>query len=409
VNQKQQAEIDSLRREYEAFRDESDALRACLENCGLIRQEQFLAQVHRRRFARTLERHPYVSDGGPFEMLQNLELFRTAMRCAGIESARRFAACSRALRWGALVLPPRLYVVGGSDGTAVLSTAEKFDESNNRWETVTPMPTPRSNLVALACDGRLYAIGGTDGVQVSGTVEVLNEDANSWHPLPPMPTARSGMAAATCRGYLYVVGGREGFRSMAVVERFSASANCWEYVPPMRFQRRFLAAAALGGKLYAIGGEDDGFVALRSVECFDDATKSWEDLPSMPTRRRGLAAVAVRGRLYAIGGGHTAMARTSSVLGNSGLITESPRAMALGTVERFDPATKKWETLPPMPTPRMFLQAVVLHGRLYAIGGSDGVQALRTVERFDESTNCWDSLPSMPTRRVFFSVAVLHG
>jgi N-acetylneuraminic acid mutarotase len=196
---------------------------------------------------------------------------------------------------------------------------------------------------------------------------------------------------------------------MGVVERFSASANSWENVPPMRFQRRFLAAAALGGKLYAVGGEDEGFVALRTVECFDVVTKSWQDLAAMPTRRRGLAAVALRGRLYAIGGGHTAMPRTSSFIGNSASTTESPRPMALGTVERFDPAANTWETLPPMPTPRMFLQAVVLHGKLYAIGGSDGAHALRTVERFDETTNCWESLPSMPTRRVFFSVAVLHG
>mmetsp|Transcript_61622 Transcript_61622/g.112246 ORF Transcript_61622/g.112246 Transcript_61622/m.112246 type:complete len:146 (+) Transcript_61622:2-439(+) len=145
-------------------------------------------------------------------------------------------------------------------------------------------------------------------------------------------------------------------------------------------------------------------MALRTVERFDEAHNTWSLLPPMPTRRRGLAAVSLRGRIYAIGGGHAASTglatRTSSI---------SPRTQACGTVERYDVATGVWERMPPMPTPRMFLAAVVLNGRVYAIGGSDGAQALRTVECFDEETNSWDKLPEMPTRRVFFSAGVLHG
>lgn len=402
-----EARIDTLRGNCEAARDESEALRACLEREGLLGREQFLAQMHRRRFARTLARHPCQFEAAPVEVMHNLELFRNAMRYAGMQAARCTAAASRTLSLGTEILPPRLYAVGGSDGAKVLSTAERFDERSAKWEAVPPMPTPRSNLVALGSEGQLYAIGGTNGSQVSGTVEVFDEEGNSWRPLPPMPTPRSGMAAAACGGRLYVVGGREGFTSLGVAERFCAGMNHWEALPPMHLARRFLAAATLDGKLYAIGGEDDGLVALRTAERFDEATNSWESLPPMPTRRRGLAAVALRGRLYAIGGGTVALGSGAPVPGAA--TPRGARTSALGTVERFDPATCLWETLPPLPTPRMFLQAVVLNGNLYAIGGSDGAQALRTVERFDEASNSWESFPPMPNRRVFFAVAVLRG
>lgn len=88
---------------------------------------------------------------------------------------------------------------------------------------------------------------------------------------------------------------------------------------------------------------------------------------------------------------------------------ERAAVQPLGAVERYDPASGVWESLPPMPTPRMFLAAVVLDGKLYAIGGSDGKQPLNCVECFDEASNCWETVQAMPTRRVFFAAAVLSG
>jgi len=412
--EKQQVQIDLLHRGYEAIREESDALRDCLEGSGRLGRDQFLAQIHRRRFAKVVQQHPCPWDATPQQVMQMSELFRNTMKCAGFRTARQCSASSKALWAGTDLLPsPRLYAIGGSDGAQALSTCERFVEKANKWESLPPMPTPRSNLAALACEGRLYAIGGTDGVQVLGTVELYDEETNSWRSLPPMPTPRSGMAAVACGGCLYVVGGREGFQSLGTAERFDPSDGRWEVLPPMRSRRRFLAAACLSNKIYAVGGEDDGFAALRTMELFSHELGRWESGPPMPTRRRGLAAVALRGKLYAIGGGHAA---------------QTP-SLALDCVERYDAGNNRWESLPPMPTPRSFLAAVALggsgssSGRLYAIGGSGGAQApggsrpgsprrssqaLRTVECFDEEANGWESFLPMPTRRGFFSAAVLR-
>ena len=56
----------------------------------------------------------------------------------------------------------------------------------------------------------------------------------------------------------------------------------------------------------------------------------WEELAPMTTARKGLAVAAYDGKIYAIGG-ETADGVTD-------------------VVERYDPATDTWETLPPKPT-----------------------------------------------------------
>merc|ERR1719203_1934684 len=46
---------------------------------------------------------------------------------------------------------------------------------------------------------------------------------------------------------------------------------------------------------------------------------------------------------------------------------------ALDTVECYDPEACQWSQLPPMPTPRSDLAATVIGGKLYVMGGYDGL------------------------------------
>ncbi len=52
-----------------------------------------------------------------------------------------------------------IYVVGGYDGVAQLSSAERYNVDTSQWELITPMPRPRSALGLCAIQGKLYAIG----------------------------------------------------------------------------------------------------------------------------------------------------------------------------------------------------------------------------------------------------------
>merc|ERR1719235_2190561 len=119
-------QIDSLLREIQDARDETHALRECLEKRHILTPDQFLAQLHKRQFERALERHPCQSEAAPSEVMHNFELFRSVMRCAGARAARVFSASSRLLHRSLQVLPPRLYLLGGSDSVKALSTVEKL-------------------------------------------------------------------------------------------------------------------------------------------------------------------------------------------------------------------------------------------------------------------------------------------
>ena len=68
-----------------------------------------------------------------------------------------------------------------------------------------------------------------------------------------------------------------------------------------------------------------------------------------------------------------------------------------GVVERYDPATDTWESLPSKPTPITDIGAAVMGGKIYVPGGrmSDG-RATNTLEVFDPRSGTWDVGPSMP-------------
>lgn len=412
----QQAQIDDLRQRCESIRDDYEALRECLESSCILQRERFLAMVHRRRFTNALLKHPCRMNAAPLDVLRLPELLDSVCRFAG--GPVRASCAAVAKQFGCLneCLSQRLYAIGGADSVGALSNFDSFDSRSGTWQTLEPMPTRRSNLVACACNGRIYAIGGTDGEQVLNAVEEYSPSYERWKSLMPMPTARSGMAASALDGHVYVVGGRVGFRSLGTVERLTPTttgSGAWETLPRMRHQRRFLAAATLWGQVYAIGGEDDCFAAMSTVEKYTPSSNQWQLGPPMPTKRRGLAAVALKGRLYAVGGGE---------------VTQPHDARTFDVVEVYDPMQGCWNCFCRMTLPRMFLAAVPLSGWLHVLGGSDGTQAHCSLERHvgcrasSGCQNCaasdggcerclevWQTLAPMRTPRVFLAAATVCG
>lgn len=57
---------------------------------------------------------------------------------------------------------PRLYSVGGRDGSSCLSSMEYYDPHTNKWNMCAPMCKRRGGVGVATCDGFLYAVGGHD-------------------------------------------------------------------------------------------------------------------------------------------------------------------------------------------------------------------------------------------------------
>jgi N-acetylneuraminic acid mutarotase len=125
-----------------------------------------------------------------------------------------------------------------------------------------------------------------------------------------------------------------------------------------------------------------------------NASFNWTRKADMPTPRWGHSSAVVNGKIYIIGGG-----------------TSEPDLTVLSTVEEYDPITDTWTRKADMPTARgwMSRSSAVVNGRIYVIGGIDGVDRLPTVEEYDPATDTWTRKANMPTPRWNLATCELNG
>jgi N-acetylneuraminic acid mutarotase len=107
-----------------------------------------------------------------------------------------------------------------------------------------------------------------------------------------------------------------------------------------------------------------------------------------------MAVVAVGGKVYAIGGG----------IPGPGWITPE------NWTEVYDPKTNTWDRRAPMPTARDGLDAAVVGGKIYVIGGvsfGNPHSAFAENEVYDPGNDTWTNLTPAPGRGQF-SLAALN-
>lgn len=172
------------------------------------------------------------------------------------------------------------------------------------WSTVTSLPTPRWGLAAATgADGRIYAIGGEDpatGGMVVGEVDAYSPATNSWAAAAPMPTPRTELAAvAGPDGRIYALGGRnnaaEGGGALRAAEAYSPATGAWSELAPLPVPM-VSPGAAVGpdGRVYAF--------AQRTAAAYTPATGTWAVVATLsPARMRSAAATGAGGRIYVFG------------------------------------------------------------------------------------------------------------
>jgi hypothetical protein len=84
---------------------------------------------------------------------------------------------------------------------------------------------------------------------------------------------------------------------------------------------------------------------------------AWESLP-METPLQGLALVTHQGLVYRVGG-----------MTAHNTLDQDPALFSTDAFACFDPATKQWTPLAPLPTGRSSHDAVVIDSKLYVVGG----------------------------------------
>jgi N-acetylneuraminic acid mutarotase len=257
----------------------------------------------------------------------------------------------------------KIYVIGGYPGTRLTSdSVQVYDPRADSWELGPPLPMPLHHTMAAVVNGRLYVIGGEAGNPTGSEsiyqrgLLVLDEQLGAWVPRAPMPTARSGGGSGVIDGKIYVAGGRPPQGNDFAV--YDPAADAWTTLPGLPTQRNHLGVGAIGGRIYVAGGRFGAGVGSEMtdvLEIYDPASGAWSTGAPMLAPRAGVVSTVANGCLYLIGGE-----------GND----TDPRGI-FDRVERYDPGTDSWSSLPPLPTPMHGITgAAFLDGLIYVPGGA---------------------------------------
>eukprot|EP01064_Diplonema_japonicum_P000920 TRINITY_DN10608_c0_g1_i1.p1 TRINITY_DN10608_c0_g1~~TRINITY_DN10608_c0_g1_i1.p1 ORF type:complete len:473 (+),score=114.02 TRINITY_DN10608_c0_g1_i1:156-1574(+) len=334
-----------------------------IENCIAERMKQLQLQMNMninqllRFLLRRLEPHGMSTlYGVPSSVLVNCLLYLPAseIRLMG-------CVCSR---WRKLIRTHGLvqnflgkhglYVIGGINHTfnsksVTLKSVVKCNPMHPCWSTASSMNYERYHCGTAVFNRQVYVFGGRNSRTRLRSTECYDPLSNAWKVLPPMKTVRSAPACAVHKGCIYVFGGFDGEKEYRTVERYDPTVNTWTdsgSIAPMPFEACELGSISLGQHIYIIGG--------------------------------------TQGR-------------------------HSPGEKVLPIVQRFDPDSNEWTVLPSMSTKRMCPAAVAYEGKLWVIGGSDGVGALNTAEYYDPEEEKWHNGASMSTFRSNATATVIQG
>lgn len=177
-------------------------------------------------------------------------------------------------------------------------------------------------------------------------------------------------------------------------------SGTWRQAAPAPSARTEVAAAAIDGRIYVVGG----FAPLRfgnllkfsvsdAVEVYDPERDRWHRAQSLPVALHHAAAVAIGRRLFVIGGFEPGLTSVWN---------------PVATVYEYLPDNQRWLKRSAMPTARGALAAVVVKGKIYAIGGFDGKHSLVTVEVYDPVSDTWQPAAPMTVARDHLAAAVVE-
>lgn len=171
-------------------------------------------------------------------------------------------------------------------------------------------------------------------------------------------------------------------------------------------------AAVAGDALYVYGGHTGGAhryskenLSLRFSRLKLDAPSEWESLPVGPGLQ-GSALVAHQGKLYRVGGASALNAAD-----------QKEQLISYADFDRFDPATKQWTKLAPLPEPRSSHDAVVVGDLLYVVGGWNLASKHDANTWYDTAWVAdltqekpeWKELPKQPFKRRALAAAAVDG
>jgi N-acetylneuraminic acid mutarotase len=222
-----------------------------------------------------------------------------------VPTATRFGTLPEATSsFGAVTSDGWLYVYGGhiavTHDYSLAAVSGRFARmrlgGEARWEQLPGGPGLQGMNLAVY-GGKIYRIGGMEPRNPPGSPEATYSVADcarfdpasmKWESLPPLPAPRSSHDVVVVGSKLIVVGGwtlkgpdhTEWLNTIEILD-LSAPKLEWKSAP-QPFERRALVAAAYNGKMYVMGGFDERARIIRQTDIFDPESGSWTKGPELP-------------------------------------------------------------------------------------------------------------------------------
>jgi outer membrane protein assembly factor BamB len=190
-----------------------------------------------------------ASVGGVFQLTSN----------GGV---REVGSLSEALHDAAAVrLGDNVIVFGGGQQTstsAVQSLSLPVAGTGATAVAAGALPTPRSDLSAIAIGNNAYVLGGYDGNSPLTSI-LATADGHSFHRVGSLPVPARYLATAALGGRIYAFGGETASGAFTgAIQEFDPKTGRARVVGRLPVPVAHASAVALGGAVFVLGGEASG-------------------------------------------------------------------------------------------------------------------------------------------------------
>jgi len=227
----------------------------------------------------------------------------------------------------------KVYVLGGSSGSASYAAAGVYDTAGGAWSPIANMPEALNGSSAGFVGNTLYLTGGWNAAGGTSKHTYAYRPAdNTWTRVADLPVGLAAAGTAVLEGKLYVIGGcttGSCTPTSKAVYSYDPTADAWATEPAYPTLVAFTACGGVGGEVVCAGGVNaDANKPMTSTYALVPGAGGWTPQAALPVDAWGAASATSNGRLQVMGG---------SVNGGTSVTNQG---------FTYDPAADRWTALP---------------------------------------------------------------
>ncbi len=280
------------------------------------------------------------------------------------------------------------------------------------WETMTKLPSARSDMTATTIGDKIYIVGGcaADQINFGGgwygcptiteKCDIYDPNEDSYASCADAPNQRYRHAAVEVDGKVWLIGGVDVTDAVVTdIDVYDPVADSWTTFGSWDDATTDLAAFADGSDIYVIGGyvPTNDYQAESSIKKFSTTATSLSltEVGNLKHPRGDIFAAVANNHVYITGG-----------------FNHHNWCAPVDSIERWDIGSEEFTRVANATYPRGDKALVHINSILVAVGGETkdencGTTAVEHVEIYDTHTGEWTTSTEIP-EETFRFVAVAH-